>query len=163
MRIIFQDIDGPLIPHRMYFHGGRWYDLVTKSFYFDPIAVGMINSLCHQCDAKVVFNSAHNVNSQEIMHHQAKCNSLLHMHEDCTTIFPNGADRLGGIHDWLDRHMGEVESWCVIDDMDVGTRKQVKVDYNIGMTIHNFAEAHLILTGKPWTPPLFISQADKIE
>lgn len=148
----------------MYFHGGRWYDPVAKSFYFDPIAVGMINALCHQYDAKVVFNSAHNVNPQEIMHHQAKCNSLQHMHDDCTTIFPSQTtERIGGIHDWLDRHEGEVESWIVIDDMPVNTSKQVKVDYDVGMTIHNYAQAVELLTGKPWVPPLFISQADKIE
>lgn len=163
MKIIFQDIDGPLIPHRMYFQGGRWYDPVAKSFFFDPIAVGMINSLCHQLGAKVVFNSAHNVNPKEIMHHQAKCNSLLFMHDDCTTTFATKTEsRLGGIHDWLADHPG-VENWCVIDDMNVGTNRQVKVDYNIGMTIQNFAEAYRILSGEEWKPPLFISQADKIE
>lgn len=141
MRIIFQDIDGPLIPLRMYYGGGRTFERERGSFIYDPVAVGMVNELARKYDAKIVFNSAHCPNGPDIMRHQANVNSLAPMHEDCVTKFAKSIEhRYDAIAEWLGRHP-EVVEWIVIDDMEVHLPRQVQVDYNIGMTIDNFYRA----------------------
>lgn len=87
MRIIFQDIDGPLIPLRMYFSGNRPFANDPGSFVYDPVAVAMINHLCEQFGAKVVFNTAHNENPPEIMFKQGHFNGFKHLHDDIQTDY----------------------------------------------------------------------------
>lgn len=138
MRIIFQDIDGPLIPLRMYYRGGRPFDYQKGSFMFDPIAVDMINHVCQEFDARVVFNTAHNENPEHVMKHQGTVNGFTHLHENCTTEFIRSIDnRFEAIKEWLSRHP-EVTEWIVVDDMEVHRPRQVLVDYSTGMTIHNY-------------------------
>lgn len=144
MNIIFQDIDGPLIPARLYFFGGR--PTLEGAFFWDPVAVMMINKLCEMCDAKIVFNTAHNENPAEVMRHQAAMNRLGHIHDDCQTEYPKQSSRFKAIENWLEKHP-EVKGWVVIDDMPVHNTNQVKVDFDIGMTLNNFNQAVEILTG----------------
>ena len=87
MNIIFQDIDGPLIPLRMYFGGSRPFNLQAGSFVYDPVAVGMLNHLCEKFGARVVFNSAHNENPHDRMKHQGTVNGLKYLHDDCKTDY----------------------------------------------------------------------------
>lgn len=143
-RIIFQDVDGPLIPLRMYFGGTRPFDKSTGSFIYDPIAVGMLVSLCQKFNAAVVFNTAHNENTDEIMMHQARYNhlaSVMHPTAPCTDFIRKTHDRFGAIDDWLKLHP-EIPptQWVVIDDMPVHKTRQVKVDYTMGMTLANYQE-----------------------
>lgn len=148
-KIIFQDVDGPLIPLRMYFGGNRPFDVNAGSFIYDPVAVAMINHLCSQYGALMVYNSAHNENSPENMKHQATRNGLVHQHEDIKTNFDVLHDfgRHAAIKEWLSRHP-EVTDWIVIDDMPVYLPKQVHVNYSIGMTIEDFQRADYLLSGK---------------
>jgi hypothetical protein len=156
MRVIFQDIDGPLIPLRMYYTGGRLFNQNARSFIYDPIAVGMVNQLASKYDAKIVFNSAHCANGPDIMRHQADFNNLTPMHDDCVTKFAKSIEhRYDAIAEWLGRHP-DVTEWIVIDDMAVNTSRQVHVDYNVGMTINNFIEA-CELFGDKVSPFQFIS------
>lgn len=144
MKIIFQDIDGPLIPHRMYYTGFRPYDTMRNSFVWDPIAVQMINRICEICDAKVVFNTAHCENPAEIMKHQAACNGLKFLHEDCKTSYPFTDNRYQAITEWLDKH-NTISDWIVIDDVQVCLSRQIKVDWKVGMTIENYRKACQLL------------------
>lgn len=141
-KIIFQDIDGPLIPLRLYYRGGRPYNEELGSFIYDPVAVDMIKSLCEKFDAKMVFNSAHCENSHAVMAHQAKINGLHNvLHEDCKTGFITETDsRYTAIKNWLKKHP-EVKEWIVIDDAEVHSPRQVRVMYNVGMTIDDYFTA----------------------
>lgn len=149
-KIIFQDIDGPLIPFRLYFKGDRpLYQYSQGAFFYDPIAVLMLKELCEKCEAKVVFNTAHNENPAEIMKHQAVMNGMVDiMHEDiqtnyCKKEFPD-LSRSDAIFRWLLNHP-EVTDWVVIDDMLVHPTRQARVDFNIGMTMDTYQLAYRIL------------------
>lgn len=54
-KILFLDIDGPMIPARAYVMAGQ-----TKPFVriFDPCAVGLINELCEKRGYKIVLHSS---------------------------------------------------------------------------------------------------------
>jgi len=162
-KIIFQDIDGPLIPLRMYFIGGRPFNQQVGSFIYDPVAVWMIKHLCQKFDAKVVLNSAHNECSYEAMKKQADFNGLGDViHQDLKTKFPNTPDRLSAIEEWLSRHE-DITEWIVIDDMPVDSSRnvahsrQVPINYNIGMTVESFKHAcHLF--GETLSPIIGVGQ-----
>jgi len=153
MNIIFLDIDGPLIPFRMYYRSDRMFDKQAGSFIYDPIAVDMVNVLCDMHKAKVVFNSSHGENPQEIMRHQGTFNKLLHLHDDCSTIFPKTQTRLEAIHEWQGRN--QFDNWIVIDDVEVYLPRQVVVDYKIGLTINNFYRA-CELFGINWSHAIYV-------
>lgn len=142
MNIIFQDIDGPLIPLRMYYGGSRPFNFQTGSFVYDPVAVGMLNNLCEKFNARVVFNSAHNENPHDRMKHQGTVNGLKYLHDDCKTDFNIliTQGRLASIEDWVERNTIQGK-WIVIDDIVVDKPNQVLVDYNVGMTIDNYYRA----------------------
>lgn len=153
MKYIFQDIDGPLIPLRMYYHNNqRPFDHNVGSFIYDPVAIGMLNELCEKLGAQVVFNSMHNENGPAAMTHQGRANGLRFLHEDSITPFPYSAKtRIDGIHQWLKAHGEEDATWIVIDDMHVDDTHQVFVDFNVGMSAKNFLQAWEKLGGKPFT------------
>ena len=54
-RVLFLDIDGPLIPQRAYTMPGQTKPYVTK---FDPCAVGFINNACRKQKRKIVLHSS---------------------------------------------------------------------------------------------------------
>lgn len=54
-KIIFLDIDGPMIPGRAYTMPGQTKGLVTA---FDPAAVGLLNNLCQIKGWKIVIHSS---------------------------------------------------------------------------------------------------------
>lgn len=54
-RILFLDIDGPLIPGRAYDMPGQTRPIVTN---FDPCAVGMINNACRKQKRKIVLHTS---------------------------------------------------------------------------------------------------------
>ena len=144
MKIIFLDIDGPMIPLRMYYLGARIFDYDKGSFVYDPVAVGMINKLCEENNAKVVFNSAQGENPIEVMRHQGIVNGLKYLHEDCKTDFPKIENRYAAIIEWFKKN-GDVKNWIVIDDTIVYKPKQIIIDYDIGITMDNFIKANEML------------------
>ncbi len=146
MKIIFLDIDGPLIPLRMFFGGSRPYNYDARSFVYDPVAVGMINKLAETTGAQVVFNSAHCENTGEVMAHQARVNGLAHMHEKGKTdyIFNRDLTRESAMYNWMQR-FGRPEKWIVIDDCDMKLANQIVVNYDAGLSIHDFVKAHHLL------------------
>lgn len=147
--IIFMDVDGPLIPLRMYYDGSRKFDYQAGSFVYDPVAVGMLHSLCNKFNAQVVFNSAHCENPHEIMRHQARFNGFhTILHDDCKTKFCTAIhDRYQAIVDWIDRN-GPISQWIVVDDMPVHLPRQVLVNYSLGITIDDYYKACQLFTGK---------------
>lgn len=156
MKIIFLDIDGPMIPYRMYFTGSRPFNNENNSFVWDPIAVQMINSLTSECDAKIVFNTVHNENPSEILLHQAKFNGLLNIHEDVKTNYPFTENRYQAITEWVDKH-NTISDWIVIDDVQVCLTRQVKINFDIGITLDNYKKAYAMLDGPRKEISKFIS------
>lgn len=157
MKIIFQDIDGPLIPFRMYYRGDVPYDGSRDTYLWDPIAVDMLNELCKKFDAKVVFNSAHGESPKEVLQHQAKENGLLYLHDDCKTSFPFTGNRYQAITEWLEKYPNVQKfDWIVIDDMQVCLSRQIKVDWEVGMTLENYRKACLLLGDEKFSPLMFI-------
>ncbi len=159
MRIIFQDIDGPLIPLRMYFSGNRPFANDPGSFVYDPVAVAMINHLCEQFGAKVVFNTAHNENPPEIMFKQGHFNGFKHLHDDIQTDYETliSAGRHSSIKKWLEKHP-EVTEWIVIDDVLVYEPRQILVDYTLGMTLKDFHDSQRLFGYNP-SPIIGVGQA----
>lgn len=154
MKIIFQDVDGPLIPGRLYYKKSARYNAELGAFVYDPVAVGMIRELCEQHDAKVVYNTAHNEESFDLMRYKARVNHMEDLlHDDCRTDFCLSAEdenpsRRAAIERWLARHP-EVTEWIVIDDeRNIHPTRQITIDFDLGITIANFLRATEILSGK---------------
>lgn len=166
MNIIFQDIDGPLIPYRMYFLGDRLVNANNDPrnpgrpfLAFDPVAVAMVNTLCERLNCQVVFNSAHNNGSMEEMRFKGEVNGLKYLHPSVKTKFNDGiSDRYQAIGYWLDEHQDEnIENWIVFDDMYVHEPRQILVDILHGITLVDYQKAFNLLSGKDMEVLPFIS------
>jgi len=119
MKIVFLDVDGPMIPHRAYMlpynHGGR-------VSLFDPIAVNMVKRLLALAPAKLVISSTwRGMGRDNIMHllgmngFRADC-----LHDDWATTPRNTSlPREEEIRQWLDRHP-ETTHYAALDDEDLG-------------------------------------------
>lgn len=151
-KIVFCDVDGPLIPGRMYYAKNGHYSQEHGAFIYDPVAVGMLRELCKRCDAKIVYSTAHNETDPNWMRRKARINGMEDLlHEDCRTEFRVSLyNKKDAIVEWLRRHpeIGE-KDWIVIDDERiVDGPSQIKVDFGIGLTIGNFFDAVEYLSGK---------------
>jgi hypothetical protein len=113
-RIIFLDIDGPMIPFSMF--------LIDRNCSFGrniaPIPAAILKELCLRSGAKVVFNTTHNLNRQgdtDIV--DAVCNAGLPrdaVHPDRKTRYPD-LPRAQAVIEWLHRHP-ETDDWIAFDD-----------------------------------------------
>jgi hypothetical protein len=166
-KIIFLDIDGPMIPARAMFiptNGlGRW------GWTFDPCAVHMLNFL-HWADPTVqVVLSTHrwgdkmlrspykdfpSIEEKEFwLHHFKKQKLNIRLHDDwlSTRTFMNGhyikRAKVLEIREWLSKHP-DVKHWvCLEDDLNGGDmvtermRKDMHLvgeDYDDGLTWADF-------------------------
>lgn len=147
--IIFLDVDGPMIPGRLYYKHDAHYSIEEGLFKYDPVAVDMINTLCDETGAKIVSNSAHNAGGAIL--EQMIFNGLHHgfIHPDYKTGFPNNpSNRAEAIGDWYNKNKLIMKNYCVIDDEPVQLKNLVQVDFRIGMTMDSFELARRFLTGK---------------
>lgn len=113
-KIIFLDIDGPMIPGRSYKMAGQTKPIVMK---FDPVAVSIINDACEHHDRKIVIHSSwlRVFGLQETYVHCLKEGLLdAHFHNEALC---NGHDhyRYDRVLDWLSRHP-EVDDFVIVDD-----------------------------------------------
>jgi len=114
-RVIFLDIDGPIIPYSMF--------LVDRMASFNriipPITVAVVREICKRADAKVVFNTTHNtpfdgVDDIEIALVKAGLPED-YIHPDMKTRYPQ-IPRDQAVLEWLSRHP-ETEDWIAFDDV----------------------------------------------
>lgn len=151
-RIAFLDVDGPLIPGRMYFRVGATYSSQLDFYSFCPTIVDMLNYLTDATGAKIVFNSTHNDRGAEIAVKQAEYNRLRNLHHDVLTGFPDAEfsvapdARVRAIEKWLVKHP-EVTHHCVFDDAPLGGENFRQVEFNEGITTSHIAWALEHLTG----------------
>lgn len=158
MNIIFLDVDGPLIPGRLYHTNyvddkghtvSSQFDYKKGCFKWDPVAVDMITELCRKHAAKVVFSTSHNEVCFDTMKYKALCNNMSAeiLHEDVRTKFAvDSYSKKDSIVDWLRAHP-EVINWVVVDDEEIMPSNQVKVNFNLGITIDDFFDIEEWLKG----------------
>lgn len=121
-KIIFLDIDGPLIPVRAYFLQGQT-PVVTL---FDPCATSMLNKLLDaDTDISIVMSSTHARSGKQHIINLFELNGI-----DPNRLYPHPRDwmtprkyssyRSTEIKWWLDSHP-EVKDWVAIDDENLNT------------------------------------------
>ncbi len=144
-RIIFLDIDGPVIPGHLYIKD-RFCSYYRTTFSKDSI--NCINWLCKESGAKVVTNSMQNYLiprgsnlQQDLIRWGLKAK---HFHTDWRTIFPyvdyaanpnprKGWGRWLGIQDWQEQN-GEANWVCFDDRIFTDDPRLIPVAFKTGVT-----------------------------
>lgn len=151
MKVIFLNIDGPMIPGRMFFTPDASFDECWNMHRYDPIAVDMINTLCIKHGAVVVMSSTHNgPNAKEKLAFNG-IDSFPKNAPVCTDFLQSPHVALGkknAIDKWLAEHGKDVEAYVVIDDEGVDDPNLVKVEFDGGISLNNFFEADALLNGE---------------
>lgn len=145
MKILFLDVDGPLIPNRMYFAGMPRFD--NGVWRYDPLAVEMVKYLINKHNVKLVYNSSHNHDGDDHMRVQATANGLdlAHFHDDIITGFPlKHMNRLNAISEWLTYHP-EVTRWAVFDDANIEHVNAIKINFHTGIMFEDVKRAEYLL------------------
>lgn len=156
-KIIFLDVDGPLIPLKNHINGNRQRDS-NGFFIWDSYCVDQYNIITDKHDAKIVFNSAHNASGSSIMKRHASLNGLNNIHPTVCTNFAavmNGRflftseDRYIAIQKWINDYKALYNDihWVVVDDLPVHLPKQVLVNLNTGPTANCFTKLDYMLSG----------------
>lgn len=142
MRIIFLDIDGPMIPVRAFVsnrHASIEQDL-------DPGSVKALRAIVTATEAKIVFNTTHNRMLPSLLDRFAAVGFLrtFDIHDDCHTLYPD-LDRLTAIREWLHRHP-EVEHWVAFDDAKIEDERAflTSFEHGIGFGEYEHARRHLL-------------------
>ncbi len=151
-RVLFLDIDGPMIPYRAKYLPTQTA-VMTK---FDPIAVAMINNLCKEFeDLKIVLHSSwvYINGGKETLDHCVEQGILReNFYESDPYVNENITWRYNRIAEWLERHP-EITGYVVVDDTPyeadfAGEYKHpqelnsriVLIDYNDGITMKKLEE-----------------------
>lgn len=132
-KIIFLDIDGPMIPYRVMFMPGQTVPMTV----FDPVAVSFINRLCEAEGWKVVLHSSwikifggantlkHCISQgikTEHFHADAYCDEDIHW-------------RYTRVAKWLNQHP-DVTTYAILDDEPYQDGLNDGVPYPDGMSLH---------------------------
>lgn len=143
MRILFLDIDGPLVPLRLHLqkgfglYGYRYRD--DGTICWDPVACAELNKL--PADIQIVFSTSHNTGGPERMRKTALANGFpeSRLHSDICTKYPEEIEnRIPAILDWINRN-GDCY-WVVVDDFDLPTDNLVNVKLYDGLTKEKLKE-----------------------
>jgi len=147
-KIIFLDVDGPMIPARMYYAGMLGPRLYTSGggWVYDPVAIGMVTHLCIKHGVQIVYNSSHNDEGEDYIRAQAQNNQLgTFLHTHFMTKFPKATYIRAQAIDWWLRDHSEVTHWVNVDDFPVGAPNSIQIDYNVGITLTDFERMELRL------------------
>lgn len=152
-KIIFLDIDGPMIPSTQYlFDTHASYDQS-----FNDTCVRVLKLILEKSEAKLVINSTHNNMWEKETDRQGKeiwpglLNVLIQheldpfLHDDPRTVYP-GIDRLSAIKMWLDKNKTEHMLWVALDDAKIEHKRAFEVDFThgIGLDAYNHCAHYLI-------------------
>lgn len=145
-RIIFLDIDGPVISTPQHFMD---YGCATKRSIVNTNAIGILNRLCNRAEAKIVTNSSHNYFDTQtgdlradLIRHGIKSE---HFHDDWRTKYPYHSkpmyhSRESAILEWQDRN-GEVDWICFDDIQFTESNRLMLVDFDRGIDYPLFLRA----------------------
>lgn len=137
MRIVFIDVDGPLIP-------GRAYILKSENAHrsLEPIGAEFLKSICSRCEAKLVACSTWASNKERFfkLFNDGDISESW-FHKDWKVEYPHcDLTRQEAVKKWLDEHPG-VEEYIIIDDAKHDDPNWIQVHPEIGITIDNYREA----------------------
>lgn len=141
MKILFLDIDGPMIPWRAVYMEKNYKKLFSQ---FDPVAVAFVNRLI-DCGVKIVISSSWAMSGYEAIKEAFKNNNIAleSIHEDWMTPRPTGKVgskyRTEQIQLWLDAHP-EVTHYVSLDDIEIDLPGAVTVDYYNGLLFEQMEE-----------------------
>jgi hypothetical protein len=152
MKILFLDVDGPLIPLRLHKEWGHLfqYDEVGGYYVWDDEFIKELNDHCPPQGIKIVFNSSHNDSGAYVMRMTALANGMRPdiLHDDICTKYPQIDHRFMAIEEWLNRNVpfGSSCKWFVVDDMEITYYNSKKVVPNhIQVTLDNgVTDKHVI-------------------
>lgn len=149
-KVLFLDIDGPMIPGRAYLLRNQTRNpFVTV---FDPIAVDMVNKICEDRGYKIVLHSSW-IRTKFIGRGDIKGDvhdhlidqgiNPEHLHEDVYCC-RDTSWRYDRIKKWLENHP-EVTHFVILDDEapehgDDIARNVLLIDFDEGLTLKNFRQ-----------------------
>jgi hypothetical protein len=140
-KVIFLDIDGPLIPKRQWIYSRRDAEILRVQ-EFDPIAVIMINNLLKYAPAKFVISSSW-AESDAIEAFTNNGIDMTALHSDSRTP-RTSASRAQQITDWLHAHL-ETTHWVAFDDALTPRYGGIKVSLDDGISLDNYFTASQLL------------------
>ena len=147
-RIIFLDIDGPVIPLPLYNLNGH---VSHERSHVSTCAIGLLTKMCQDHGALIVTNTAHNGHVRggvvdlktDLINHGLKPEFF---HEKWHTNFNiedwNGriTDRMLAINHWMAEN-GEVD-WVCFDDIQFTQDKRlVLIDFYLGIDYNSYKQA----------------------
>jgi hypothetical protein len=119
-KIIFLDLDGPMIPGRSYLNGpGDNRDLVLAGMYnkFDPLAVAMINDVCEHKGWRLVLHTSwvRHIGGKLTQNHCIEEGIKPEYFHENAWCDENENWRYTRVARWLEGHP-EVTDYVIIDD-----------------------------------------------
>lgn len=139
-RIVFLDIDGPIIPFSAFLLDKMcsWHRIIPA------IPVAVVAEVCKRSGAKVVFNTTHNTPMKDIDDIEiaiVKAGLPVEMiHPDIKTKYPS-LPRDVAVIEWLHRHL-EVDDWIAFDDARfTKANNLIWVDPDAGLHLGHLNEA----------------------
>lgn len=160
MKVLFLDIDGPLVTYRAHMVKGVKGSSTKHGDKFDPICVGLVNLICEKTLAKIVISSTWR-SGDDVCKNQLIAAGIAenHFHADHETPRLDKRDaRYGGIlvavrrgyeiQAWLDAHP-LVNRYVILDDdrdmLDSQLASFVQVDFDNGIQISHYTRCLEIL------------------
>lgn len=159
-KIVFLDIDGPMIPTSWYLQN----NMASLDQDFSPQCVAVLKELIDRSGAKIVFNSTHSRDLYPRGHEKDKYPGLIpqmkkfgftddNFHQNIRTNYPNGSDRLDCIEAWLavNKEITNAKEtlWVAFDDALMEHKRAIWVDPDFGLGLPHFNRAATLLNFKP--------------
>ena len=140
MKILFLDIDGPMVPRRAWIYNKRKGDNGELAI-FDPCATAMLITLLNLSEAKLVISSTWRLKGYERCARLLEDNgiSAKYLHEDWHTHTDNNESRGDQIRKWLEKHP-DVSHYVAVDDGYVDIEHLVKCSNTDGLMLEHFQE-----------------------
>ncbi len=148
MKVLFLDIDGPMIPLRAVITPGR---AGPERQRFDPFAVGMVLRLLNLAPARLVISSTWQEVGRSGMEGLLLWNGIdpAFLHEEwCTQIHGALESRTEEIQAWLARHP-ECTAYASLDDDPLDLPGAVTVTFENGMLIEHLKATGALLGIEP--------------
>lgn len=145
-RIVFLDIDGPMIPVRAYYLPNQTRPIVSM---FDPVATSLLLKLLNDSGAQLVISSSWRKQGKAAIRELLANNGIdpNRLHKDWATDGKFSSQRIHEIKWWLDDHP-EVTHYVAIDDEDLlvdFVPNAVLADTYEGLSYRNYLEARMFL------------------
>ena len=135
MRILFVDVDGPLIPSGMYMiHQNASYERK-----FSPISIAVLKQMLKESGALLVMNSTHNLDGiktkQDLIASGIDEKSF---GVPWKTDYPVTRSRQDAIGEWITKQEGIVD-WMAVDDAHFTTDERlILIDFDEGIHLRHY-------------------------